>query len=264
VIALIGFLDDRGGGVSVLFRFLVQLAVAGLIVWRYGAIQQLPLPAPLDIELGFLAFPISLFWIVGFVNLYNFLDGIDGFAGLQGVIAGLVIGLWGHNELTGIGLAIAGACAGFLPHNWRPARIFMGDIGSGTLGFLIAALPFQVVTASRSDALFIVAMGLWFFASDGVFTVLRRLSRGERIWIAHRSHLYQRLVRTGLRHDYVTVRVMVAAAALSALAVVAVRRQGDGLKWSVVGLACIGFLAYYFWTLVREKQLGEGVSAQLS
>jgi UDP-N-acetylmuramyl pentapeptide phosphotransferase/UDP-N-acetylglucosamine-1-phosphate transferase len=217
----------------------------------------------LDFELATLAVPVSLLWIVGVLNLYNFLDGIDGFAGLQAVVAGLGIALWGHGDIAVVGFAIAGACAGFLLHNWHPAKIFMGDVGSGTLGFMLAALPFQLTPASRGDAMFVVAMCLWFFLSDGCFTIMRRLSRGEKIWEAHRSHLYQRLVKTGLRHDRVTLHVIGAAAVLSALAVVAARSGGVSSRWSVFAAAGASFFAYYCWTWARERQhLGKRFSAE--
>jgi Fuc2NAc and GlcNAc transferase len=201
LIAAIGFIDDRFGGLSVSLRLIAQFAAAGLVIWRAGPLDRFPLPQPFNFELSLFAIPLSLVWIVGVLNLYNFLDGIDGFAGLQGVVAGLGIAVWGQGDVAAIGLALAGACAGFLPHNWHPAKIFMGDVGSGTIGFVLAAMPFQSVPALRGDGVFVVAMCLWFFLSDGVFTILRRLTHGQRVWEAHRSHLYQRLVQAGLSHD---------------------------------------------------------------
>src|SRR5206468_6921221 len=126
---------------------------------------------------------------------YIFLAGIDGHAGLQGAVAGLGVALL-HTvgSFTTIGMAVCGACAGFLVHNWHPARIFMGDVGSATLGFILAAVPFQTSGRWRSDSVFFVALFLWFFLADGAFTVFRRLWRGEKVWEAHRTHLYQRLV----------------------------------------------------------------------
>ena len=253
LIALVGFIDDHSGGLSAVVRLVLQFAVAGLVVYDRGGLARLPLPEPLNVSLGILAIPAALIWIVGVTNLYNFLDGIDGFAGLQGVVVGLAVALLGQGDLfTVIGFTVVGACAGFLFHNWHPARVFMGDVGSGTLGFLLAGLPFQLEPHFRSKAVFVVAMCLWFFLSDGVFTIIRRLLRGEKVWDAHRSHLYQRLVRTGLRHDQVVLTVIGGAALLSALAVLSARMGEPSAWWSVLIAAVGGFLVYHRWTRRRE------------
>lgn len=252
-IATVGFVDDRLGGLSISVRLSTQLAAAGLIVWHAGAIDRIPLPMPFEFGLGTLAIPASIFWIVGILNLYNFLDGIDGFAGLQGVVAGLGLALWGGAEAGALGFAIAGACAGFLPHNWHPARVFMGDVGSGTLGFILAALPFEFTQPARGDALFVVAVCLWFFLSDGVFTIVRRLALGQKIWEAHRSHLYQRLVQAGLRHDRVVLTVIGSAALLAILAITSLRLAQSGARWAVLVSATAAFLVYYWWTIQQER-----------
>jgi UDP-N-acetylmuramyl pentapeptide phosphotransferase/UDP-N-acetylglucosamine-1-phosphate transferase len=253
LVALVGVIDDRAGGLPVLVKLAVQVLAAGLIVFHSGGLSNLPLPAPLDIQLGVLAIPVALLWIVGVTNLYNFLDGIDGFAGLQGVIAGLGIAVVG--EGTGVaaaGLALAGACSGFLLFNWHPARIFMGDVGSGTLGFILAALPFQLPQTVRSKVVFSVVIFLWFFLSDGIFTIVRRLGRGEKVWAAHCSHLYQRLVRAGMSHEQVVVRVGAGAVSLTLLGLIASRMGSDAARWVLVAVATGAFILYYRWTSNRE------------
>jgi UDP-N-acetylmuramyl pentapeptide phosphotransferase/UDP-N-acetylglucosamine-1-phosphate transferase len=253
VIATIGFVDDRWGGLSISMRLSTQIAAAGLIVWHAGAIDRVPLPVPFEFGLGSLGIPVSVVWIVGLLNLYNFLDGIDGFAGLQGVVAGLGLALWGGAEAGALGLAIAGGCAGFLPHNWHPAKVFMGDVGSGTLGFLLAALPFEFTQTARGDAVFVVAVCLWFFLSDGVFTIVRRLALGQKIWEAHRSHLYQRLVQAGLRHDRVVLTVIGSGALLAILAITSLRLAQSGARWAILVSATAAFLVYYWWTIQQER-----------
>lgn len=253
IIALTGLIDDRLG-LPVLVRFGLQLLAAAIVIFRSGGLTHLPLPEPFDISLSYIGIPLSLLWIVASTNLFNFLDGIDGFAGLQGAVAGLGIAFLGFGDVfTGVGLAITGSCIGFLIYNWHPAKVFMGDVGSGTLGFLLAALPFELAPPQRNTAVFFIAMCLWFFLSDGVFTIFRRLLHGEKIWVAHRSHLYQRLVKTGLRHDQVTLRVIGAASVLALLAVVSTRWDVMIIQWLVVALALVAFLKYYHWTLVREE-----------
>ena len=260
LIALVGFVDDRFGALSVVARLALQLVAAGLVVYQSGGLARLPLPEPLDIFLGPLAIPAALLWMVSVTNLYNFLDGIDGFAALQGVVVGLAVGFLNQSGglLAVIGFTVAGACAGFLLHNWHPAKVFMGDVGSGTLGFLLAALPFQMESAFRGQTVFLIAICLWFFLSDGVFTILRRLMHGEKVWNPHRSHLYQRLVKTGLRHDQVVLKVISAAAVLAGLAVITVRMGERSAWWSVVVAAVGSFLAYYGWTWTRERLFTSG------
>ena len=254
LVALIGFLDDRSGRLSVGLRLIFQLAAAGIVVFRAGGIAYFPLPRPLDFPTGQLAIPLALIWIVGVTNFYNFLDGIDGFAGLQGAVAGLGVILLGQGSLfICLGFALTGACAGFLLHNWHPAKVFMGDVGSGTVGFILAALPFQLNPAARNDAVFVIGMCLWFFLSDGVFTILRRLSCGEKIWEAHRSHLYQRLVRAGVQQDRVVLQVIGATSALAVLALVAIRFGESSTRWRVIATALGAFAVYYSWVLLRER-----------
>jgi UDP-N-acetylmuramyl pentapeptide phosphotransferase/UDP-N-acetylglucosamine-1-phosphate transferase len=111
LIALTGLIDDRAGGLPALVRLAAQIVAAAVIVFQSGGLSNLPLPAPLDIQLGVLAKPVALLWIVGVTNLYNFLDGIDGFAGLQGVIAGLAI-------------AVIGGGGGFPRRAWHWQELF--------------------------------------------------------------------------------------------------------------------------------------------
>src|SRR5262249_20707505 len=105
----------------------------------------------------------------------------------------------------------------------------------------------------RSDVVFGLVLCVWFFISDGTFTLLRRLFRGERIWVAHRSHLYQRLTKTDLRHDQVTLRVLGAGAVLAAVGALSLRFSMPILQWTGVSIALGGFLVYYVYTLLRER-----------
>lgn len=264
LVACCGWVADWRKEVSIWPRLAVHTLAAVLIIGSYGSLYRLPMPAPLDVPLGLAAWPVSLLWIVGATNIFNFLDGIDGFAGLQGVIAGLAVALMGFGAGTSIlGLAVAGACAGFLIHNWHPARIFMGDVGSTTLGFLLAALPFQLEPSRRSEAVFCVAMSLWFFLADGTFTLMRRALRGEKLWEAHRSHLYQLLVRGGMRHDAVVTNVGALAVLVAAVAVAASRAGNPAAQWVSLSVALAGFALYGEWVDVQyrgaRKEVGSSV-----
>jgi Fuc2NAc and GlcNAc transferase len=255
-VAALGYWDDRARGLPARLRMALQIAAAAVVAWRLGPLEYLPLPEPLDVPIGWFGWPLTIIWIVAVLNLYNFLDGIDGFAGLQGAVAGLGFAVLPvPGEVRVLGLAAAGACLGFLRWNWHPAKIFMGDVGSTMLGFLYASAPLLLEPGRKSQGIIWCALLLWFFLADGTFTILRRLSRGEKIWEAHRSHLYQRLVQTGMKHSEVSARVGLLMTALGAITVL--------LAWSgvsfglTVALAAgaMAFAMYWAWVCVREKRI---------
>lgn len=268
VVAVTGWADDRTGGLSPALRLLLQIAAAVLALLGTGGLTALPLPPPADVALGALAWPLAVLWIVAVTNIYNFLDGIDGYAASQGVLAGLVLlGLAGTEPVLGLGGLVAGACVGFGVYNWHRARIFMGDVGSGTLGFVFAALPFQAAEAAPSGPVFVVALALWFFLADGTYTLLWRAVRGERIWEAHRSHLYQRLVQTRLRHDAVVLRVGAAAIPVAVAGSLAWQAADARAQWIVLLCGSIAFFALVGYTRWRERamiKLHEGVHRTVS
>lgn len=147
-------------------------------------------------------------WIVGLVNAYNFMDGIDGIAGGQAVVAAVGWGiagvLMGAPPVTLSALLIGAAATGFLFFNWPPARVFMGDTGSAFLGYAFAAMPL-LAPIPLSHALSAGALFLWPFLLDTTLTFLARLRRGENVVTAHRSHFYQQLTARGMSHQQVTL-----------------------------------------------------------
>ena len=255
IVAGIGWLDDRvTGGLPPSLRLLVQTAAATLAVVGTGGLDTFPLPDPANFATGVLAYPLAMLWIVAVTNFYNFLDGIDGYAGAQGLLAGVgLLLVAGLEPAAGLGAVIAGACAGFLVSNWHPARIFMGDVGSASLGFLLAAMPFHALALAPSDLVPLVALTLWFFLADGVYTLVRRAARRERVWEAHRSHVYQRLHQSGLRHDEVVLRLIGRATIVAALAVAAVRFGEAGARWAVLAVALLLFVGVVLRLHARER-----------
>jgi len=214
-VAVVSLWDDfRSLGAGL--RFLCHGAAAAFAAWSLARFNVVTLPGlgvVLPVWLGLI---LTVIWIVGLTNVYNFMDGIDGIAGVQGVAAGLawaVAGAWtGSHVLMSFGIVLAGGCAGFLIHNWSPAKIFMGDVGSAFLGFTFAVLPLLLLCElPRLPNLVqpgvvpgFAVLVVWPFVGDGALTCLRRALRGERVWEAHRSHLYQRLVQTGWSHAQVS------------------------------------------------------------
>jgi Fuc2NAc and GlcNAc transferase len=239
-LAGVGLCDDRfslPAGV----RVAAQVVVAAGVVQALGGLERLPFPPPLDWPLGALGAPLAVFWLVTVVNFFNFLDGIDGLATLQAAVTGcgVLLAAW-DPALALVAGALAGAAAGFLPFNWSPASMFLGDSGSYFLGFALAALPLAAPAQGRSSAVLFVALSLWLFLADATWTLVRRTLRGERVHEAHREHLYQQLAgRWG--HARVTLSIGVASAALTAIAVAAVRGGGPAWTWAGLGAAAAFF-----------------------
>lgn len=240
-VAAIGWIDDRRG-VRASVRFVVHFAAAawalywagGMPVLTFGT-HALPL-GPLGAALGALA-------IVWLTNLYNFMDGIDGIAGSEAVLVGGVGGAlaWaaGDGSTAIVALVTCGAAAGFLVWNWPPARIFMGDVGSGLLGFVFGALALFSERGGGVPAMvWLVLLGA--FVGDATITLVRRVARGERWYEAHHSHAYQRVVQSGWPHrraTLATIGLNVVLAGLGALA----WHWPDSMGYAVAAAAgCVG------------------------
>lgn len=259
-IGFTGWLDDYMKGLHTGLRFGIQLLCSAFIIWYLEPMEILPLPAPANMHLYYWSgFILSAIWIMGITNIFNFLDGIDGYAGMQGFIGGVVLMIlfWG-SPMAIAGIFISLACAGFLIFNWHPAKIFMGDVGSSFLGFLFAALPFCIPAESeisRTSAFFATAIFLWFFLLDGVFTIFRRLYKKEKIWQAHRSHLYQRLVISGLKHNEVVLTICFFYLILFTVLFFSFIESKSGiLSWPLFATGMGLFLVYLLYTMYREKK----------
>jgi UDP-N-acetylmuramyl pentapeptide phosphotransferase/UDP-N-acetylglucosamine-1-phosphate transferase len=212
LLATVSWLDDLRG-LSPAIRLAAQLVAVGLglsAVAPTGAVFQTWLPAWLDLAAA------ALVWI-WFVNLFNFMDGSDGLAGSEAAAIGLGLALFaaigvGHDPgLATLAAAIAAAAIGFLVWNWAPARIFLGDVGSVPLGYLLGFLLLLVATRGHWRISLILPL---YFLADATITLLRRLGRSERVWQPHREHFYQRAVQRGLGHADVAGRVIAANAIL--------------------------------------------------
>jgi UDP-N-acetylmuramyl pentapeptide phosphotransferase/UDP-N-acetylglucosamine-1-phosphate transferase len=206
-IATVSWFDDLRS-LSNRVRFGTHMLAAILAIWAFGYWTEITVPIIGLLRLGLLGLPITFLWIVGLTNAYNFMDGIDGIAGGQAVVAGLgwaVLGwLTAQPLVATLGALLAAASLGFLGHNWPPARIFMGDVGSAFLGYTFAVLA--VAAAQRDPRLSLAGLLLvWPFVFDASFTFIRRAMRRENVFAAHRSHLYQRLVILGYSHGRVTL-----------------------------------------------------------
>lgn len=144
-----------------------------------------------------LAIALTAFWYTGFINLFNFMDGIDGLAAGEAALVGLFLALAAR---TPAALLVSAAAAGFLVHNREPSKIFLGDGGSYLLGYVLAVLS---VAGARTAPFAVYVLFLGTFIADSTATLARRLLRGEDCFRAHRSHYYQRLTDLGFSHAQV-------------------------------------------------------------
>jgi Fuc2NAc and GlcNAc transferase len=202
VLAAVSLRDDMAH-LPARVRFGVQVAVCTGLFVTLGDLPVLTLSAGLEFQLaGWALFGLLLLVGVWWINLFNFMDGIDGIAGMQAVfmlLAGAALAAWLHPEAMSspawlLMLFVAAATAGFLLLNWPPAKIFMGDVGSTWLAFMVFALALLSVQSGwLSYATWLVLAAV--FVTDATVTLLTRMLRGEPWYEAHRSHAYQRLSR---------------------------------------------------------------------
>lgn len=244
LVATIGFIDDIRS-ISVLSRLAIQFIAAIAFV----ASSTVPiLNGPESVLLKF----CFVIWIVGMTNAFNFMDGIDGIAGTQAIVAGfvwLVLGFFATNiEMSHFGGLIIGSSFGFLWWNWSPARVFMGDVGSTFLGFSLAGAPLlfnEPSSIPTSGILVATVLSLWLFLFDTVATRLMQIAQRKAFWRPHRDHYYQRLVINGLSHAKVSsyFGIVGLAIALSACAFIL---YGTG-SWLPISAALLAAMGLPIW-----------------
>jgi len=236
LVALVGWLDDRHE-VRPWLRIVAHAAAAAWTVAWLGGMPSLTIGAGAA-HLGLGGTLLAMLGIVWLTNLYNFMDGIDGLAAAEAFVvasAGALLLAARGAPLALVALLVAAAAAGFLVWNWPPARLFMGDVGSGFLGYSFGGLALASENARALPALlWLVLLGPFFV--DATVTLLRRMARGERWYAAHRMHAYQRAVQAGWSHRQVTVLVAGLSGALAAAALL-VLRERSWLGYLVFGAA---------------------------
>lgn len=239
-------------------RLVAHTVAALVVVFGIGSFTEFYIPGLGVVALGVVGKVLTVIWIVGLINAYNFMDGIDGLAAGVGVVGGLGWFVLAHTFAPGIseilGLLMAMACLGFMRRNWAPASVFMGDVGSAFLGYTFAVLPLTMsATYPDLNARVPVLAGLlvWPFLFDVGLTVLRRLIRGERILMAHRSHLYQRLVIAGWGHRATSGLYLVLGSVGVLLGWLWLSRPS---KWSLTIGVILGILTFLLWRCVWKAE----------
>ncbi len=249
LVALIGFLDDHGH-IAARWRLLGHFIAAVWALYWLGGSPPLTLFGIL-MEMGWLGDVLVAVYLVWLLNLYNFMDGIDGIASVEAIcvsLGGVLLYFLSGVGLEGVRvvLALTAAAAGFLWWNFPPARIFMGDAGSGFLGIVLGIFSLQAGWAE--PALFwawLILLGV--FIVDATLTLLRRLLRGERVYEAHRSHAYQCASRRQGRHLPVTLAVAgLNLLWLLPLAMMVSLGWLDGLVGVLIAYAPLVVLAWFY------------------
>jgi Fuc2NAc and GlcNAc transferase len=255
--ALLGFLDDHGH-IAARWRLLGHFAAAGWALYWLGGAPPLMLFGH-TLAAGWFADALAALYLVWLLNLYNFMDGIDGIAAVEAItvclgamaLVGLAPGIGSAAEI-GLPLLLGGAVAGFLVWNFPPARIFMGDAGSGFLGITLGILSLHAGgTAPPQPWSWLILLGV--FVVDATVTLLRRLLRGERVYEAHRSHAYQHVARR-VGHLRVTLAVTVINVAwLLPIALGVALNRIDGGLGLVIAYAPLVLLAVRFRAGLPER-----------
>jgi len=208
LIAVIGFMDDHGH-IAARWRLLGHFAASAWLLFWIGGLPVVEIGGG-TFDLGWFGHVLAAFYLVWLLNLYNFMDGIDGIASVEAICVclGACLLYWvsGATDLVWAPLLLAVSVVGFLFWNFPPARIFMGDAGSGFLGIVLGGLSLQAAWVS-ADLLWGWLILLGVFIVDATFTLFRRLLRGDKIYEAHRSHAYQFASRRFGSHLPVTVAV---------------------------------------------------------
>ena len=258
LVAVVGFMDDHGH-IAARWRLLGHFSAALWALYWLGGLPEVQVFG-FGVDLGWIGHLIAAFYLVWMLNLYNFMDGIDGVASIEAMCscfgACLLYFVCGYVDLLWLPMLLFMAVAGFLYWNFPPARIFMGDAGSGFLGITLGCISLQ---AAWVDAQllwgWLILLGV--FIVDATFTLIRRLARGDKVYEAHRSHAYQFASRHYRKHLPVTLAV----AAINLLwllpvALAVVIFKLDGFTATMVAYVPLIVLAIRF----RAGQLEESAS----
>ena len=256
LVATLGFMDDRSS-LPARWRFLGHAAAAVWVLWWMGRVPQMPVFGTL-VDLSYAGPALCGLYLVWMINLFNFMDGIDGIASVEAITTTLGGALlwWLAGSGTGwfVAVLFASCVGGFLVWNFPPAKIFMGDAGSGFLGLMVALL--SLWCGQATPALF----WAWFiligcFMVDATTTLVRRVRRGERFNVAHRSHAYQYASRQYRSHKVVTLAVLaINTVWLTPLAVLVAVRALDGVAGVLIAYTPLLWLALHYKAGDRAAQ----------
>lgn len=255
ILVIVSFFDDLYSLPQV-FRFGVHICAALLVLTALGfgksANASLLTRASLAV--------VGLLWITGYTNAFNFMDGINGMAAMQVVTTGVgtalvALAAGGSMEHPAIvfSIVLAGAGAGFLPHNFPRARMFLGDVGSAPIGFFLAVFAFWLARDLGWWLLGIFGLLHANFILDTSVTLTRRIWRRERWFEPHREHFYQRLLRAGGSHEFVTVLEGLLQFVVLVVVVIAVR-MGWTARIIIAGIVCLIWILFFSYAELKFRR----------
>jgi Fuc2NAc and GlcNAc transferase len=247
LISSLGYWDDIKT-VSASARLILQLFIAILSIYALGETKNLSLFSNIQVELGAFGTLLGILGMVWSTNLFNFMDGLDGLAGLQALfvfgLGGFLFWSYGVAPLAWLCWCLTLGVFGFLIWNWPKARVFMGDVGSYFLGFLLAL--FALVGDIKYQIpiiLWIILSGLFWF--DATLTLMRRLFRGDKITNPHRLHAYQRLYQAGYSAHQILYGVIATNSILVSMVLWA--RYEPNYRFFTFGVMLILLSGIYGW-----------------
>ncbi|MFC2152098.1 glycosyltransferase family 4 protein [Bacteroidota bacterium] len=203
IIAVVSFVDDLVKVKPVIRLFIHFITV--IIAFKFlGELRPLIMPN-IEINYYFIIYPLAIIGMVWFINLFNFMDGLDGFASTEAIILALVMFAYSGNIVN---LLLIASIAGFLFWNWPKAKIFLGDVGSTQLGFILVVLGIYFHNTFKFSILnwIMLSSPFWF---DATYTLFRRWRNKEKLSQAHKKHVYQRIVQAGFSHQKVIYSLII-------------------------------------------------------
>jgi UDP-GlcNAc:undecaprenyl-phosphate GlcNAc-1-phosphate transferase len=261
IVAAVGFWDDVKR-LSASVKFGVQI-LATLVVYFCGVqISAVDLPLLEPIQLGLFSLPITMVWIIGIINAINLIDGLDGLAGgvlLFASAINLVVALVSNAQITAALMgSVVGAVIGFLLFNWYPAKIYLGDGGAYSLGFLIAVSglisPMQKVSTGIAILVPVLAAGLPIM--DTTLVMLRRIATRRGIFSPDRGHLHHILLDSGISHRRVVVGLYFVCCIFCSLALTLILHRNRHVGWFLIAASMFGLI---IWGLGVKSQLRQAV-----
>ena len=244
LLAIVSLIDDLIG-LKPAIRLIIHFITAIAAFYFIGGLRPLVLPE-IHFNYNYLVYPVAIVGMVWFINLFNFMDGVDGFASVEVITMCSVLFIYSWNFIN---ILLIVCVAGFLYWNWPKAKIFMGDIGSTQLGFILVVSGIYYHNTYEFSILnwTMLSSPFWF---DATITLFRRWRNGEKLSEAHRNHVYQRIVRAGLSHEKVNIFLILLN--LFIIFLIALYREFKILQ---IPLFAISLALFYFITVQVDKKV---------
>jgi Fuc2NAc and GlcNAc transferase len=244
ILTLVSLINDLKG-LKPLIRLIFHFVTAIIAFIMLGGLRQLVIPG-IEMNYMFLIYPFAIIGMVWFINLFNFMDGVDGFASLEAITICLVLFF-----LTGsiINLILLACVSGFLFWNWPKSRIFMGDVGSTQLGFILIVLGIYFHNTYKFSILnwIMLSSPFWF---DATLTLFRRWRNSEKLSVAHKKHAYQRIVQAGFSHLKVNIWLIIIN--LFVFIIILIYRE---IKFLQVPLFVLTLIFFYMLTRYVDRKV---------